>query len=146
MKTNRRESQVMAGVLAYLDTRNDLFYWRQNVAAGIASSGQFMRVGVRGVSDIIGLQARRKDPEVWHSGGSGSWMVESNNPIGRFVAIEVKRERGGTQSDDQKRFQDNVEAHGGLYVLARSVEDVQKALGPERFHIVKQRRVRAIPR
>ena len=43
---------------------------------------------------------------------------------GRTVYIEVKRPKG-TQSDDQLDFQADIEAHGGLYVVARSVEDVE---------------------
>ena len=43
---------------------------------------------------------------------------------GKTVYIEVKRPKG-TQSDDQLDFQADIEAHGGLYVVARSVEDVE---------------------
>lgn len=42
---------------------------------------------------------------------------------GRTVYIEVKTPRG-SQSDDQIQFQADIELHGGLYILARSVEDV----------------------
>lgn len=43
---------------------------------------------------------------------------------GRTVYIEVKKPRG-VQSDDQLQFQAEIEAHGGLYVLAKSVADVE---------------------
>jgi len=43
---------------------------------------------------------------------------------GRVVHIEVKTPKG-RQSDWQKRFQDRLEAAGGEYILARSVEDVE---------------------
>lgn len=43
---------------------------------------------------------------------------------GRTVYIEVKRPKG-TQSDAQLDFQADIEAHGGLYVVARSVDDVE---------------------
>jgi hypothetical protein len=46
---------------------------------------------------------------------------------GRSVWIEVKRP-GGRQSDDQAQFQSEVEKHGGIYILARSVEDVKGAI------------------
>lgn len=42
---------------------------------------------------------------------------------GRHVWIEVKTP-AGRQSVDQERFQADVEAHGGTYVLARCVDDV----------------------
>ncbi|MCE5284357.1 MAG: hypothetical protein LLG02_00705 [Pelosinus sp.] len=43
---------------------------------------------------------------------------------GRTVYIEVKTARGG-QSEAQRQFQADIEEHGGLYVLARGVEDVE---------------------
>jgi hypothetical protein len=42
---------------------------------------------------------------------------------GSMVWIEVKTARG-VQSDDQKRFQQEVEGQGMTYILARSLEDV----------------------
>ncbi len=42
---------------------------------------------------------------------------------GRSIWIEVKTPKG-TQSDDQLQFQADIEAHGGTYIVARSVEDV----------------------
>ena len=47
---------------------------------------------------------------------------------GRVVHIEVKTPKG-VQSDKQKRFQRDLEAAGGEYILARSVEDVEHQLG-----------------
>ncbi|MBP2635528.1 MAG: hypothetical protein H6Q72_1435 [Firmicutes bacterium] len=43
---------------------------------------------------------------------------------GWTVYVEVKTPKG-TLSEDQEKFRDNVIAHGGTYVVARSVEDVQ---------------------
>jgi Holliday junction resolvase len=42
---------------------------------------------------------------------------------GRHVWIEVKTPTG-KQSEDQVRFQADVEAHGGRYLVAWSVEDI----------------------
>lgn len=131
MKTNRKEAAVKAGVQAYLDTRSDFFYWRQNTSAGFAPSGQFMRSNLSGVSDFVGLQAT---------------LVTESFMVGRFVGIECKREWGGEQSEDQKKFQRNIERHGGLYVLASSVKDVELALGPVRVFIVKEKKKRVVPR
>lgn len=47
---------------------------------------------------------------------------------GRTVYIEVKTPRG-SQSEAQREFQADIEAHGGLYVLARGVEDVEFLCG-----------------
>lgn len=123
----------MAGVEAYLNTRTDCLLWRNN-SGGTRIDDFFMKFGKKGSGDWLGLQAVQLHP------ASTGWLV------GRFVAIECKRERGGTQSDDQARFQRNIERHGGLYILARSVEDVAKGMGPCTVHIVKERRPRVIPR
>lgn len=79
---------------------------------------------------------------------SGSWQDEHGNYIygakagtsdktvaipaqeghsATFLALEVKSATG-KQSEAQKRYQRRVEAIGGLYILARSVEDVRQAL------------------
>ena len=43
---------------------------------------------------------------------------------GVTVYIEVKKP-AGRQSEDQQQFQADIESHGGLYILAKSVEDVE---------------------
>ena len=48
-------------------------------------------------------------------------------PNGRFLGIEVKSAKG-RQSIKQQECQEEIEKAGGLYVLARSVDDVIAAL------------------
>ena len=48
-------------------------------------------------------------------------------PNGLFLGIEVKTATG-RQSDAQKAFQSAVEDNGGVYILARSVDDVRTQL------------------
>lgn len=43
---------------------------------------------------------------------------------GRVLFIELKTARG-RQSEHQKKFQADLEAHGGEYVLCRGVDDLQ---------------------
>jgi len=43
---------------------------------------------------------------------------------GQVVHIEVKVP-GGRQSEKQKKFQEDLEAAGGEYILARGIEDVE---------------------
>ena len=45
---------------------------------------------------------------------------------GRTVHVEVKKP-GGRQSERQKKFQADIEAAGGEYLLAYCIEDVQEA-------------------
>lgn len=46
---------------------------------------------------------------------------------GIVLFIEVKNERGN-QSPDQKNFENNVNDHGGVYFVARSIEDVDNKI------------------
>ena len=48
-------------------------------------------------------------------------------PNGRFIGVEVKTKRG-RQSDAQKRIEREIRKRDGVYVLARSVEDVQREI------------------
>ena len=109
-KKSKRESSVVAEVLRYLESRPDVFAWRNNTGGAYRPGSRVpIRFGLRGSGDILGLIAG-----------------------GRFLAVECKRPVGGRQSPDQRAFQVRVEALGGLYVLARDVGDVATALGPVR--------------
>lgn len=83
--------------------------WRSNrLDAMVPGRGGEMRrvqAGIDGQGDIQGIQG----------------------PMGRFISIEVKAGKD-RQSIVQAGFQAFVQAHGGLYILARSLEDVVKAL------------------
>lgn len=43
---------------------------------------------------------------------------------GRHVWIEVKTARGRL-SEYQEKFRDEIESHGGTYIVARGIEDVE---------------------
>ena len=47
---------------------------------------------------------------------------------GRFIAIEVKTKNGAV-SDWQRKFLDQVEASGGIAIIARSVDEVIDVMG-----------------
>ena len=48
-------------------------------------------------------------------------------PDGRFIGIECKAP-GGRQSAVQKRMAQEIRRRRGIYILARSVEDVEKGI------------------
>ncbi len=122
-RRGRKESAVLAGVIAYLKIRRDIYWWRNQT--GGARFGEFMlKFGKKGAADIIGLQA----------------------PTGRMFAIETKREIGGELSKDQEVWRDNFIAHGGLYILATETEHVRQGLGEQHAHVVWKSRERVIPR
>ncbi len=80
--------------------------WRNNVGQLQDIEGRWVRYGVcnPGGSDLIGWTA-----------------------TGRFLAVEVKAGRTAT-TGDQERFLAAVVKAGGIGIIARSVEDVVRAL------------------
>jgi len=79
---------------------------------------QQIPVPIRRGRAIVGL--RRADP---HTVGMPDICALIK---GLFIGIEVKRDDkgGGRQSPDQKRWQEMIEKNGGIYILARSWDDV----------------------
>ena len=100
------EHVIQSRILLEIGSIPWLRVWRNNTGALLDRNGKLVKFGLQGSADILGIM----------------------KPQGRFLAIEVKTEKG-RQSESQKRFQQMVEDMGGLYILARSPEDVTKALG-----------------
>lgn len=73
------------------------------------SSGVTFTEGQAGVSDILALWPNPESGDCW------------------LLAIETKRP-GNTPTPAQQRFLDEWTAHGGVSIVAQSVEDVQKVL------------------
>lgn len=53
-------------------------------------------------------------------------LTAINDGITIYIEVKVP---GGTQSDYQLEFERQIREHGGIYVLARSVDDVIKVVG-----------------
>ena len=49
-------------------------------------------------------------------------------PTGRFLGVECKSPTG-RQSPAQKQTEQSIRQRNGIYILARSIDDVEKALG-----------------
>ena len=98
------ETDLVNSILLEFGARPDLRIWRQNTGAARTSRGALVRFGIPGQADISGIL----------SGG-------------RRIEIECKT-KTGRQTKEQKAWQAMIERFGGLYVLARSVEDVRRAL------------------
>ena len=92
------EREIQTDVLLALQGRwpCGLFY-RRNVGA-VVIKGQMVRFGRPGQADVAG-------------------MIE-----GRAIEVEVKRP-GEYQNKAQRNWQEAVERAGGIYVVARSVQD-----------------------
>ena len=102
-----RESDIQADILAHLGALPDVRLWRANVGVAVPvsqlccecrQSCRPVRYGVVGQADLSGIRR------------------------GQRIEIEVKNEHGRT-SEAQDRFGRMIRTHGGLYVVARSVEE-----------------------
>lgn len=100
----RPETQVQNAILRTFGTRADMRLWRQNTGA-VSYHGRTVRFGIPGAADLTGIL-----------------------PGGLRLEIECKS-AAGRQSPDQRKYQRIVERFGGVYVLARSVDDVWLAIG-----------------
>lgn len=99
-----REAFIQFEILKAWGASPLLRLWRQNT--GVAKMGdRSVRFGIPGQGDLSGLIL----------------------PNGRRLEIEVKSETG-RQTEEQKRFERMITAFGGLYILARSVAEVDQAL------------------
>jgi len=94
-----REMEAQRAILEYLAARR-VFAWRNQ--AHPVPGRTF--TGLAGAPDIIGIL-----------------------PDGRFLGIEVKSETGRL-SKFQREFQKRCELAGGVYIVARSVRDVERGL------------------
>ena len=109
------EAQLLHDVLKAWGAHPRLRIWRVNTGVGWFANGAparkadpgayCVRFGVPGQADVSGLIL----------------------PDGQRLEIETKA-RNGRQSDEQKRWQRIIESFGGIYVLARSVADVDARL------------------
>jgi hypothetical protein len=98
------EAMIQKKVLAHLQQLAPrAFFYRTNTggAQTVNADGStgFIKFGIPGQADLTGVVA------------------------GQFVAIELKR-RTGKQRATQSAYQARVEAAGGLYLIVRSVADI----------------------
>lgn len=98
----RTEAQIQAAILIALGTHPDMIVWRSAVGNGWVRTGSGFKPmrfgGVPGQADIMGC-----------------WR-------GRFFAIEVKT-KDGRVSPQQAAWGAAVQKCGGIYIVARSVDD-----------------------
>lgn len=94
------EAMIQKQVLAKLqELAPRAFFYRTNTGGAHTADGGFMKFGIPGQADVTGVAG------------------------GRFCALELKR-RTGRQRKTQVAYQGRVEAAGGLYLVVRSVADI----------------------
>lgn len=96
------EGQIVTDILAYLKAIR-IYAWRQNTGA-VKANGRMVQYGKIGSSDILGIL-----------------------PDGRFLAIECKYGKA-EPTEAQRFFIEVINSQGGIAFVARSVDDVERAL------------------
>lgn len=99
------ETELVKRILIEFGGSPGLKLWRHNVGAAKDKRGALIRFGMAGQPDIMGVLG----------------------PHGRFVAIECKSPTGRI-GPAQANWRAAFEPLGILYILARSVDDVRRAL------------------
>lgn len=94
------EADILKSIMEYLTASPGVLAWRQN-NTGKMPGGRFASVK-KGVPDINAIKG------------------------GRYYGIEVKK-KDGRVSPEQAEFGIQCVKSGGEYIVARSIEDVQKA-------------------
>lgn len=98
------EADVLRAVLATLEMHPRVAFVARMNSGVFQVEGRFIKAGFKGCSDIMG-------------------MLKG----GRLLAVECKSSKG-KETDDQAAFGKRVADHGGLYIVARSVDDVMEGL------------------
>lgn len=110
----QRESPVVKSILIAWGATPHGRIWRVNTGMGWFANGK---------------PARKTDPGAYpvRFGEKGQGDISGIFKGGVRVEIECKSSTG-RQSEDQRNFQAMIERYGGVYVVARSIEDVDRAL------------------
>ena len=103
----KSEAVLQQEIRLALGMRDDIFMFRINVGKFRPLEGgpRVIQSAPEGTPDLMGVMTP-----------------------GRAFGIEVKAAKG-KQRDAQKKWQEAWEKRGGLYILARSLEDVYRGLG-----------------
>lgn len=101
MSKNTEEALLQKQIIDYLNYKNIFFYRNNTGAIKSEYNGKirFFRFGAVGSTDLIAVIA------------------------GQYIGIECKG-KNGVQSKNQKEFQERLEAAGGIYILAHSLDDI----------------------
>lgn len=102
------ESQVLKECLILLEMFG-IFAYRSNAGVGLRD-GRPIRSAPKGAPDITAILPST-----------------SYSPAGIYCGIECKTKKGKL-SEDQLRFKEVIEKHGGVYLVARSADELAELL------------------
>lgn len=110
-----KEKAIQSAIMLALGGKRHVRVFRNNVGECQAVDGRYIKYGlVTGSGDLIGWRTVTITPD----------MV--GKPIAQFLSVEVKRPKKGVVSPEQRLWLAAVNAAGGLAVVARNPEDVQR--------------------
>lgn len=112
-----REHAIQNAIIRAFGTRPDMRIWRMNTGAA-KFDDRMVKFGIPGQADLTGILP------VSVTCVTCQRLIAT---LGVRLEIECKSEKG-TKEKDQKKYQAIIERFGGLYVLARSVADVDNAI------------------
>lgn len=118
----KSEAVLQQEIRLALGLRDDIFMFRINVGKFRPLEGgpRVIQSAPEGTPDLMGVIHRRIFGQVGDHFAVDEW-------VGQAFGIEVKTAKG-KQRDAQKRWQDAWEKRGGIYILARSLDDVYRGL------------------
>ena len=106
MIQNEEHQKLVDEILFAVGSQKNIRLWIRSVGVARAlKSDNIISFGVKGEADLQGIIA----------------------PEGKFLGIEVKT-GNARQNPSQKNWQRMIEKFGGVYILARSVEQVLSEL------------------
>lgn len=99
-----KEHEIQQRILLKIGSMPNVRVWRNNTGSIKSEDGRFITFGLKGSADILGILKG-----------------------GRFLAIEVKGVTG-RQSEQQKNFENMIKSFGGVYILARNIDDAIRGI------------------
>lgn len=117
----RSEKRITSEVLRAIGKFPWLKVFRNNIGVTRHSNGSVVRYGVgpNGAGDYIGWETITITPD----------MV--GQKVARFTSVEMKDERGGRVSDEQRHWAEVVNASGGRAVIVSSPAEATRIFGRE---------------
>ena len=120
------EKTIQNECIRYLATRRDIRGWRQNVGKAVPIGVVKKAIKLMSIGKVKeGIQMLSYGVIAYGTVGMADWAGIVMG--GKRLEIEFK-DTDSVQSPEQKNYQAMIERFGGIYILAKSVEDVEERL------------------
>ena len=128
----REESNLLANIRLAVGARPDVLQQRINtgVFAAIDNPDRKIRSAPDGSPDLHLVQHRRVLEHIRTETNFSLYEKDEWFSFGQAIFVETKEPINGKMRQSQKDFRVAAEKVGAIYIIARSVDDVLRALGP----------------